>query len=199
MRRSVESEEEAKALRRQRRVAQVIFVALNLILVDSRLPSVAWTVVGGAFWLAVIAITITNGPIVCSWVCWLGAAQDWAEPLAKRRWKANPNFWRPFVLIVAVLWAPVSWLVRPDTMRSLVAPFGIDYANLNAHILQALFFLAVGASVMILGKRGACVCFCPLLLVARVARLKQWFESFQLHRWLGRPIVANNVPLRRKA
>lgn len=197
MRRSVESEEEAKALRRQRRAVQAVFVALNLILVDSRLPGVAWVVIGGMFWLAVIVITITNGPIVCSWVCWLGAAQDWAEPLAKRRWKANPNFWRPFVLIVAALWAPVSWLVRPDTMHSLVAPFGISYTTLNAHVLQAAFFLLVGASVMILGKRGACVCFCPLLLVARVARLKKRFEFFQLHRWLGRPIVASETPAQR--
>lgn len=197
MRRSVASEAEARALRRQRRAVQFVFVAFNLILIDSRLPSLVWTIVGGMFWLSVIVITITNGPIVCSWVCWLGAAQDWAEPLAKRRWKANPNFWRPFVLMVAVLWAPVSWLIRPETMHSLIAPFGIDYTNLNAHILQAAFFLLVGASVMILGKRGACVCFCPLLLVARISRLKNWFESLQLHRWLGKPIVANETPVQR--
>jgi len=193
MKKSATSEEKANALRRQRRIVQAIFVAINLILIDSRLPSLVWTIVGGAFWLAVIVITITNGPIVCSWVCWLGAAQDWAEPLAKRRWRANPNFWRPFVLVIAVLWAPISWLIRPDTMHSLVAPFGITYTDLNAHVLQALFFVVVGASVMVLGKRGACVSFCPLLLVARVVRVKQWFLSLRWHRWFEKPLIVNTV------
>jgi len=55
MRRSATSEEEANALRRQRRIVQAIFVAINLILVDSRLPSLVWTIVGGAFWLAVLS------------------------------------------------------------------------------------------------------------------------------------------------
>lgn len=194
--RSAVSEAEAKALRRQRRVVQVIFVAINLILVDSRLPSLVWAVVGGAFWLAVIVITITNGPIVCSWVCWLGAAQDWAEPLAKRRWTPNPNFWRPFVLLIAIFWAPVSWLIRPELMNSVTAPFGFDYTAMDAHILQAVFFIAVGLSVSVLGKRGACIAFCPLLLVARLARLKNWLPQLRLSHWRGKPIVINDTPVR---
>ncbi|MCS7211717.1 MAG: 4Fe-4S binding protein [Chloroherpetonaceae bacterium] len=188
------SEEEARALRRQRRLVQVIFVAINLILVDSRLPSVVWAVVGGAFWLAVVVITITNGPIVCSWVCWLGAAQDWAEPLAKRRWKPNPSFWRPFVLLVAIFWAPVSWLIRPEVMYSLTAPFGFDYTALEAHILQAVFFIVVGLSVAVLGKRGACIAFCPLLLVARLMRLKNWLPQLRFSYWLRKPIIINGTP-----
>ncbi len=192
--RSVESDEEAKKLRRWRTAVQIIFVGVNLVLVDSRLPSLAWAVVGGVFWLAVVIITITNGPIVCSWVCWLGAAQDWAEPLAKRRWSLNPDFWRPFVLVIAVFWAPCSWILRPETIGSVVAPFGIDYTDISAHLLQLLFFLMVGASVMLLGKRGACVCFCPLLMVARIVRFKTWVQAMRLHRWLKKPIIISQVP-----
>ncbi len=195
--RRAESEAESVALRRRRQVVQACFVFINLVLLDTRLPSFAWAFIGGVFWLAVIIITITNGPIVCSWVCWLGAAQDWAEPLAKRRVKLNPNFWRGFTLAVAVLWAPFSWLVRPDTMHSLVAPFGVDYTHLDAHILQAAFFIAVGASVTVLGKRGACVYFCPLLMVARVARMKNWFESMRLHKRFGKALIIHQQPVSR--
>lgn len=195
--RQAESEEESLTLRRQRRVVQVAFVALNLILIDARLPSLVWVIVGGFFWLAVIVITITNGPVVCSWVCWLGAAQDWAEPIARRRIKLNPNFWRALTLAVAVLWAPFSWLVRPDTMHSLVVPFGFNYNNLDAHILQAMFFIVVGASVAVLGKRGACVYFCPLLMVSRITRMKRWFQSVRLHRLFGKSLVIHQQPAAR--
>lgn len=195
--RQAESEEESKALLWQRRAVQAMFVVINLVLIETRLPSVVWVVVGGIFWSAVIVITVTNGPIVCSWVCWLGAAQDWAEPLARRRVKLNANFWRAFTLAVAVLWAPVSWLIRPDTMHLITVPFGFNYTNLDAHLLQAAFFVMVGASVMLLGKRGACVHFCPLLLVARWARLKNWTRSFRLSKVFGKPVIINQQPARR--
>jgi polyferredoxin len=192
--RSVVSEGESKTLIRQRRIVQAIFVFINLVLIDSRLPGITWVIIGGVFWAAVIVITVTNGPIVCSWICWLGAAQDWAEPLAKRRWKLNPNFWRMFVLIVAVLWAPFSWLIRPENYDAITIPFGLEYGKLESHYLQAAFFVIVGLSVMVFGKRGACLNFCPLLMVARLMRAKNLLQSFRIKTVLGKPIVLNMIP-----
>ncbi|MDX2128207.1 MAG: 4Fe-4S binding protein [Chloroherpetonaceae bacterium] len=191
--RSVTSEAESKSVRRQRQAVQAIFVFINLVLIDTRLPSLTWAVIGGVFWTAIIVITITNGPIVCSWVCWLGAAQDWAEPLAKRRWKLSPSFWRGFMLAVAVLWAPFSWLIRPELLNSIAIPFGFDYTDLQAHFLQAGFFLVVGLSVAVLGKRGACLHFCPLLMVSRMMRMKNFFSSLRIRQLFGKPIVLNAV------
>lgn len=192
--RRAETEEDSRMLIWQRRAVQVVFVAINLILVETRLPSLVWVVVGGFFWAAVVIITLTNGPIICSWVCWLGAAQDWAEPIARRRVKLDPKFWRSFTLAVAVLWVPVSWLIRPDTMHMLTIPFGFNYTNLNAHVLQVAFFVVIGLSVAVLGKRGACVHFCPLLLVARVMRVKNWMRFLRISKIFGKPIIINQQP-----
>ncbi len=196
--RHAETEEESRTLIWIRRAVQGVFVMINLILIDTRLPSLVWAVVGGVFWAAVIVITLTNGPIICSWVCWLGAAQDWAEPIAQRRVKLDPKFWRGFTLVVAVLWAPVSWLIRPDTMHVLTNPFGFNYTNLNAHILQATFFVVVGLSVAVLGKRGACVHFCPLLLAARLVRLKNWMRPLRISKVFGKPLIINQQPAKRR-
>lgn len=188
------SESESKLIRRQRAAIQTLFVFVNLVLIDTRLPGVIWVVVGGIFWATVIMVTIANGPVVCSWICWLGTAQDWAEPLAKRRFKLNPNFWRLITLAVAVLWAPFAWLIRPEIAGSIVAPFGISYDTLDAHLLQLGFFIAVGLSVAVFGKRGACVYFCPLLLVSRVSRARNYLTSLRLEKFFGKPVIRNLAP-----
>jgi polyferredoxin len=191
---------EPRRIRLARRSVQAFFVLINLVLIDVRLPGVMWVIIGGVFWATVIIITLTNGPIICSWVCWLGAAQDWAEPLAKRRVMLNPTFWRTLTLIVAVLWAPFTWLIRPDVISSTVMPFGLSYTNLHAHFLQVGFFMVAALSVMLLGKRGACICFCPLLFVSRVvrsaARLQGTLKAFRLKTIFGKRIVINTSPPR---
>lgn len=169
----------ADPLRRQRRFVQALFVFVNLVLVDARVTGWLWAAIGIVFWITVIGVTIANGPTVCSWVCWLGTAQDWAEPLAKRRWRLHPTFWRVFVLILAIVWAPFLWLIHPEVLGSVVAPFGIGYGSMHAHLLQLIFFVIIGLSVMVLGKRGACIYFCPLLLITRIARTKQLFTSLR--------------------
>ena len=192
------TEAEARKIKWQRRCVQAIFVAFNLVLIEGGLPGFWWTLLGAFFWITIIFITVTNGPVVCSWICWLGTAQDWAEPIAKRRIRLNPKVWRLATLIGLVIWAPASWLIQPETFSPIVTPFGLNADRLVFHLFQLGFFILVGLSVTLFGKRGSCIYFCPLLMVSRMSRYAEAVKKFRLPRLLGKPIVINtakpNVP-----
>lgn len=69
---------------RRRRVLQIIFVFVNLALVESHIPGMLWLVIGSIFWIALIFIAASGSSLICGTMCWVGAIQDFAEPLLVR-------------------------------------------------------------------------------------------------------------------
>ena len=60
---------------RRRRLVQVLFIIVNLALVETHVPGPLWLVVGGVFWLALVGITVAGSGLVCGTMCWIGAIQ----------------------------------------------------------------------------------------------------------------------------
>jgi len=131
---------------RRRRVLQIIFVFVNLALVESHIPGMLWLVIGSIFWIALIFIAASGSSLICGTMCWVGAIQDFAEPLARSRVRIDPRWGRGLTLTLLLLWIPQSHL------------FGLGLA------------LAIPLCVMLLGKRGICRFLCPFNNVVSAAR-----------------------------
>ncbi len=155
---------------RRRRVLQIIFVFVNLALVESHIPGTLWLVIGGIFWIALILIAASGSSLVCGTMCWVGAIQDFAEPLARSRVRIDPRWGRGVTLTLLLLWIPVGWLLWPHAAAHDRTPLDVDPTAWQNHLFGLGLALAIPVSVMLLGKRGICRFFCPFNSVVRVAR-----------------------------
>ena len=170
MKRTVEISEGLSPQRR-RRLVQVLFIFVNLALVETHLPGPLWLAVGGIFWLGLIGITVAGSGLVCGTMCWIGAIQDIFEPFARPRIRFDARFGRALVLALLVLWMPIGWLVRPGLAAHDVTPIDLSLAW-ERHAFQFGLAVLAAASVTILGKRGLCRYLCPFnSVVAQIRKL----------------------------
>ena len=156
---------------RRRRLVQILFIFVNLALVETHLPGPLWLVVGGVFWLALVGITVAGSGLVCGTMCWIGAIQDIFEPFARPRIRLDARFGRALVLALLVLWMPLGWLVMPQLAAHDVTPIDLNLAW-ERHAFQFALAALAAASVMVLGKRGLCRYLCPFnSVVAQIRKL----------------------------
>ena len=92
----------------------MIFVFINLALVEVHLPGPLWLAVGGIFWLALVGVSVAGSNVVCGTMCWIGAIQDIFEPFARPRLRLDARLGRSVTLALLILWMPVGWLVLPS-------------------------------------------------------------------------------------
>ena len=156
--------------RSQQRTLQIIFIFINLVLVEVHLPGLLWVAIGGLFWLTMIVLAAVGGSWVCGWVCWIGGIQDIMEPLAHSRIRLNPTWGRGLTLALLVAWVPIGWWLVPTASSTVYTPFNADLAGWPQHLFQVGLMLLVGSSVMVLGKRGICRYLCPFNSVVGVVR-----------------------------
>jgi len=156
--------------RSQRRALQLIFIFINLVLIEVHLPGPLWIAVGGVFWLTMILLAAVGGSWMCGWVCWIGGIQDLMEPLARSRIRLNATWGRGITLFVLVAWVPVLWWLVPGAGTQAYTPFNADFTAWPQRLFQLGLMLLVGASVMLLGKRGICRYLCPFNSVVAVVR-----------------------------
>ena len=170
MKRTVEISEGLSPERR-RRLVQVLFIFVNLALVETHLPGPLWLAVGGVFWLALVGITVAGSGLVCGTMCWIGAIQDIFEPFARSRIRVDARFGRAVVLGLLLLWMPIGWLIMPELAAHDVTPLDLSLAW-ERHAFGFGLALLAAASVMILGKRGLCRYLCPFnSVVAQIRKL----------------------------
>lgn len=156
---------------RRRRLVQVLFIFVNLALVETHVPGPLWLVVGGVFWLALVGITVAGSGLVCGTMCWIGAIQDIFEPFARPRIRLDARFGRALVLALLLLWMPLSWLIMPELAAHDVTPIDLSLAW-ERHAFQFGLAALAATSVMFLGKRGLCRYLCPFnSIVAQIRRL----------------------------
>jgi polyferredoxin len=154
---------------RRRRVLQIIFVFVNLALVEAHLPGPLWLALGAIFWIALIGISIAGSNLVCGTMCWIGAIQDFFEPFARQRIRLDAKWGRALTLAVVVAWMPIGWLVLPKLAAHDHMPLDVNLVW-GKHLFQfALAALAAG-SVFFLGKRGICRYLCPFNSIVASAR-----------------------------
>jgi hypothetical protein len=155
----------------RRRCIQIVFIFVNLALVEAHLPGPLWLAIGGIFWIALLALTVSGSGLVCSTMCWIGAIQDIFEPLARPRLRLDARFGRAFTLAVLVMWIPIGWLVAPELSAHDRSPIDLSLAW-ERHAFQLGLAVITASSVVILGKRGICRYLCPFnSIVASVRRL----------------------------
>lgn len=155
---------------RRRRLVQVIFVFVNLALVEVHLPGPLWLAIGATFWAALIGVTISGSNLVCGTMCWIGAIQDIFEPFARPRLVLDARMARSVTLAILVLWMPIGWFVLPDLAAHDRMPINFSL-SWERHLFQAILAIFVAASVAFLGKRGLCRYLCPFnTIVAAVRR-----------------------------
>ncbi len=156
---------------RRRRLVQVLFIFVNLALVETHLPGPLWLAVGGIFWLALVGITVAGSGLVCGTMCWIGAIQDIFEPFARPRIRLDARFGRAVVLALLLLWMPLGWLVMPELAAHDVTPIDLNLAW-ERHAFQFGLAALAATSVMFLGKRGLCRYLCPFnSVVAQIRKL----------------------------
>jgi polyferredoxin len=156
---------------RRRRLVQVLFIFVNLALVETHVPGPLWLVVGGVFWFALIGITVAGSGLVCGTMCWIGAIQDIFEPFARPRIRLDARFGRALVLALLLLWMPLSWLIMPQLAAHDVTPIDLSLAW-ERHAFQFGLAALAATSVMFLGKRGLCRYLCPFnSVVAQIRKL----------------------------
>lgn len=156
--------------RSQRRALQLIFIFVNLVLVEIHFPGPLWVAVGGLFWITMVLLAALGGSWMCGWVCWIGGIQDLMEPLAHSRLQLNPRWGRGITLAILVAWVPVAWWLVPATTTQAYTPINADLAAWPQHLFQLGLMVLVGASVIVLGKRGICRYLCPFNSVVGVVR-----------------------------
>ena len=155
---------------RRRRLVQVIFVFVNLALVEVHLPGPLWLAIGGIFWAGLIGVTISGSNLVCGTMCWIGAIQDIFECFARPRIVLDARVARSVTLAILVLWMPIGWFVLPDLAAHDRMPINFSL-SWERHLFQAILAILVAASVAFLGKRGLCRYLCPFnTIVAAVRR-----------------------------
>jgi polyferredoxin len=155
---------------RRRRLLQLIFVFINLALVEVHLPGPLWLAVGGIFWLALIGVSVAGSNVVCGTMCWIGAIQDIFEPFARPRVRLDARLGRSLTFALLILWMPIGWLVLPSLAAHDRMPLdaGLGWER---HAFQFALAAVVAASVLFLGKRGICRYLCPFnSIVAAVRR-----------------------------
>jgi polyferredoxin len=145
---------------RRRRLIQIVFIFVNLALVEVHLPGPLWLALGALFWIALLALTVTGSGLVCGTMCWIGAIQDIFEPFARPRIRLNATFGRTLTLAVLVLWMPIGWLVWPQLAAHDRMPIDMGLAW-ERHSFQFGVAAATAFSVVLLGKRGICRYLCP--------------------------------------
>ena len=156
---------------RRRRVIQIVFIFVNLALVEVHLPGPLWLAIGGVFWVALIALTVSGSGIVCGTMCWIGAIQDIFEPFARPRLRLDAKFGRAFTLAILILWMPIGWIVVPQLSAHDLTPIDLSPAW-ERHIFQFGLAAMTAFSVVLLGKRGICRYLCPFnSIVATLRRL----------------------------
>lgn len=160
----------AQPERSQRRALQLIFIFVNLVLVEIHLPGPFWVAVGGLFWVTMVLLAALGGSWMCGWMCWLGGIQDIMEPLARSRIRLDPRWGRGITLAILISWVPLAWWLVPTASTTVYTPFNIDLAAWPQHVFQLGLMLLVGASVMVLGKRGICRYLCPFNSIVAVVR-----------------------------
>jgi len=156
---------------RRRRLLQLIFLFVNLSLVEAHLPGPLWLAIGGIFWMALVGISVAGSSLVCGTMCWIGTIQDIFEPLARPRFRLDARLGRAVTFTLLVLWMPIGWLIRPELATHDRTPLDAAFAWQH-HFFQVGLAALVAASVAFLGKRGICRYLCPFNdVVATVRRL----------------------------
>ncbi|MFZ1126369.1 MAG: 4Fe-4S binding protein [Candidatus Baltobacteraceae bacterium] len=170
---------------RRRRALQLIFVFANLALVEAHLPGLLWLAVGGFFWAMLVLVSVSGSGLVCGSMCWIGAIQDFAEPLARPRVHVDPRLGRSLTLGLLVSWIPVGWLLLPAVLLHQRTPIDLDLGSWQGHVFQIVLALAIAASVTVLGKRGLCHSFCPFNTVVAAVR-----GAFYRGQAVSAPVIA---------
>jgi len=168
------------AAERRRRVLQIIFVFVNLALVESHIPGALWLVIGGVFWIALVLIAASGSSLVCGTMCWVGAIQDFAEPLARSRIRIDPRWGRGLTLALLLVWIPVGWFLWPNAAAHDRTPLDLDPATWRSHLFGLGFALAIPVAVMLLGKRGICRFLCPFNTIVRLVRRDSRANSYPM-------------------
>jgi polyferredoxin len=159
---------------RRRRLVQLVFVFVNLALVEAHVPGPLWLAIGGIFWLGLLGVTLAGSGLVCGSMCWIGAIQDFFEPFARSRIHLNPKLGRALTLTVLVLWMPLGWIVVPGLAAHDRMPIDFSLAW-ERHLFQFSLAAIVALSVLVLGKRGICRFLCPFNSI--VATLRRTFAN----------------------
>jgi polyferredoxin len=159
---------------RRRRLVQLVFVFVNLALVEVHLPGPLWLAIGGIFWLGVLGITLAGSELVCGSMCWIGAIQDIFEPFARPRVRLNANIGRGVTLTLLVLWMPLGWIALPGLAAHDRMPIDFSLAW-ERHLFQFALAALTALSVVALGKRGICRYLCPFNSI--VATLRRTFAK----------------------
>jgi polyferredoxin len=156
---------------RRRRLVQILFVFVNLALVEVHLPGPLWLGIGAIFWLALIGISVAGSGLVCGTMCWIGAIQDFFEPFAESRLRPDARFGRAITFTLLILWMPIGWLIEPTLAAHDRSPLNVSF-GWERHLFQFGLAAVVAGSVAVLGKRGICRYLCPFnSIVAGVRQL----------------------------
>ncbi len=158
---------------RRRRVIQIVFIFVNLALVEVHLPGPLWLAIGALFWIALLAITLSGSGLVCGTMCWIGAIQDIFEPFARPRLRFDARLGRAFTFAALVIWMPIGWLVVPQLAAHDRTPIDLSL-GWERHAFQFGLAAATAFSVVLLGKRGICRYFCPFNSI--VASMRRFFQ-----------------------
>jgi polyferredoxin len=159
---------------RRRRLVQLIFIFVNLALVETHLPGPLWVVIGGIFWIGLIGVTLAGSGLVCGSMCWIGAIQDIFEPFARPRVRLDAKLGRAVTLTLLVLWIPLGWVAVPALAAHDRMPIDFSLAW-ERHAFQFALAALAALSVVFLGKRGICRYLCPFNSI--VATLRRAFAS----------------------
>jgi len=159
---------------RRRRLVQLVFIFVNLALVETHLPGPLWLAIGGIFWVGLIGVTLAGSGLVCGSMCWIGAIQDIFEPFARPRVHLDAKLGRAVMLTLLVLWMPFGWLVLPGIAAHDRMPIDFSLAW-ERHLFQFALAALAALSVVVLGKRGICRYLCPFNSI--VAALRRTFAK----------------------
>ena len=159
---------------RRRRLVQLVFIFVNLALVETHLPGPLWLAIGGIFWIGLLGVTLAGSEIVCGSMCWIGAIQDIFEPFARPRVRLDAKYGRAVTLTLLILWMPLGWVVLPGIAEHDRTPIDFNLAW-ERHLFQFSLAALAALSVFVLGKRGICRYLCPFNSI--VATLRRSFAK----------------------
>ncbi len=159
---------------RRRRLVQILFIFVNLALIEAHLPGPLWLAIGGIFWLGLVGVTLAGSGLVCGSMCWIGAIQDIFEPFARSRVHFDAKFGRAVTLTLLVLWMPLGWIAVPGIAAHDRMPIDFSLAW-ERHLFQFALAALTALSVIVLGKRGICRYLCPFNSI--VATLRRTFAK----------------------
>jgi polyferredoxin len=162
---------------RRRRLVQLVFVFVNLGLVETHLPGPLWLAIGGVFWVGLLGVTLAGSGLVCGSMCWIGAIQDIFEPFARPRVHLDAKFGRAVTFTLLVLWMPLGWVVLPGIAAHDRMPIDFSLAW-ERHLFQFALAALAALSVVVLGKRGICRYLCPFNSI--VATLRRAFAKIKV-------------------